>query len=562
MRAPNVPLCDLLLTVSLVAACGDGSAGSTSTAGTASTTDSATTDSATTDSDTATPTTTSSAATTAEPPTTTATTTSTDGTATTDASTGETTGAPIDATPCWPFDAPPLSELRDSPKKVFAHYFSPYPLSLDNKDPAEDYYAKNYLRPEGENGKFAYCGGFIKERPLPQPPRPQDVDYELANFEQEVRRAVALGLDGFTYDILNTSGTHWDRLLKLLDASSNADPDFRIVLMPDMTSTYEGSDMEAQVAFVASIAEVAAHPAVFRAEGGELLLAPFAADKRSPAWWASTIDALAAEGIDAVLWPVFVSPWSAATTSFQAELPLVGTSSWGPATVSGATGYASNAEQAHALGVKWMSPVRPQDSRPKDLIFSEAGNTQTMRLLWDAAVDGDAEWVQLITWNDYSEASEVSPSSGTQWALFDLTAYYVTWFKTGQQPPIVRDALYYSHRLQATTAMPDLSQQESVYEAVNGGEPLDEIELLAFLTAPATLEIEVGGEVQTTAAEAGIQSFRVPLVEGTPSFRVVRDGETVAEAVSAFSIDNTIVYQDMLYRSGGSLPCDRSPLMQ
>ncbi|WAS98004.1 glycoside hydrolase family 71 protein [Nannocystis punicea] len=549
----------LLLTALLAVACGDSTAESTSTAGTTSTGDASTTASA---ADPSSPTTTTSTSTSTSADPTSAATDPT--TSTTDPTTGDTddTGTEGDVTPCWPFDQPPLAELRAADKKVFAHYFSPYPLSLDNKDPAEDYYAKNYLEPEGENGKFAYCGGFIKERPLPQPPREGGLDYELLNFEQEVRRAAALGLDGFTYDILNTEGTHWNRLLKLLDAASNADPEFRIVLMPDMTSTYQGSDPEAQTAFVDSIVAVAAHPAVYRLGGGELVLAPFAADKRSPAWWAGTLQALAAAGVDAALWPVFVSPWEAATISFQAELPLLGTSSWGPATVPGAADYASNAEQAHALGVQWMSPVRPQDSRPKDLIYSEAGNTQLMRSLWDAAVAGDAEWVQLVTWNDYSEASEVSPSSGTQWALFDLTAYYVAWFKTGQQPPIVRDAIYYSHRLHATAAQPDLMLQESVYEPVNGSTPADEIELLAFLTAPATLEIEIAGEIESTAAPAGIQSLRVPLVEGTPKFRIVRDGSTVAEVDSAFPISNAIVYQDMLYRSGGSLPCDRAPLMQ
>ena len=301
---------------------------------------------------------------------------------------------------------------------------------------------------------------------------------------------------------------------------------------------------------------------MYRGERGELLLAPFAADKRSPAWWAATMQALAAEGIEAALWPVFVSPWSVATMSLQEEVPLLGTSSWGPATIPGATGYAKNAQQAHDMGLMWMAPVRPQDSRPKDLVYSEAGTTQTMRLLWDAAREGDAEWVQLITWNDYSEATEFSPSSGTQWAIFDLTAYYVAWFKTGEQPAIVRDAIYYAHRLHATTAEPDLTQQESVYKLVNGGSPLDEIELLAFLTAPATLEIEVGDHVDMIQAAAGIQSFRVPLAEGTLSFRIVRDGSTVAAVESAFPISNAIIYQDMLYRSGGSLPCDRGPLMQ
>ena len=550
----------LLLLTAWLAGCGEGNAGSMSSAETSSSSSSTSSSSTAAEPTSTQPTSAqpTSSSTSGGP-----TSTSAD-TSSSDPSTGATdTGEPVDeGTPCWPFDAPPLSTLRASPKKVFAHYFSPYPVSLDNKEPDQDYYAKHYLQPTGEDSKFAYCGGFLKQRPLPQPPRVRGVDYELANFEEEVRRAAALGLDGFTYDILNTTGTHWNRLLKLLDAASNADPEFRIVLMPDMTSTYKGTDDEARAAFVGSIASIATHPAVYRGERGELLLAPFAADKRSPAWWAATMQALAAEGIEAALWPVFVSPWSVATMSLQEEVPLLGTSSWGPATIPGATGYAKNAQQAHDMGLMWMAPVRPQDSRPKDLVYSEAGTTQTMRLLWDAAREGDAEWVQLITWNDYSEATEFSPSSGTQWAIFDLTAYYVAWFKTGEQPAIVRDAIYYAHRLHATTAEPDLTQQESVYKLVNGGSPLDEIELLAFLTAPATLEIEVGDHVDMIQAAAGIQSFRVPLAEGTPSFRIVRDGSTVAAVESAFPISNAITYQDMLYRSGGSLPCDRGPLMQ
>ncbi|WP_158620375.1 MULTISPECIES: glycoside hydrolase family 71 protein [Corallococcus] len=461
-------------------------------------------------------------------------------------------------TPCFALDLPSLSSLRASPKKVFAHYFSPYPLSLDNKDPAVDYYARNYLQPTGENSKFAYCGGLLKQRPLAQPPRAAGVDFERANFEVEVRRASALGLDGFTYDILNHQGTHWTRLLKLLDAASAVDPGFRIVLMPDMTSTYQGTDAEAQTAFVDSIASVAAHPATYHLDDGRLLLSPFAADRRTPQWWASTLQALAARGIPSALWPVYVSPWAAATTSLKAQVPLYGTSTWGSRTLSGAAGQKTNPGTAHGMGLKWMAPLAVQDSRPKDLIYTEANNSQALLALWDAAISGGADWVQLITWNDYSEATEFSPSSGTQWAPFDLTAYYTAWFKTGVQPAIVRDAVYYFHRNQATTASPDLTKQRAVYQVKNGAPPANEIELLAFLTAPATLEIEVAGTVQRKDVGAGIQSFRIPLREGTPRFRAVRGGVTVATVTSASPISNTIVYQDLLYRAGGSLTCDRS----
>lgn len=72
--------------------------------------------------------------------------------------------------PPFPFDPPPLAVLRRSPRKVFAHYFTQFPISLDNADPARDYYATQYLRPEGEGGAHRGNGGFLRACPLPRPP--------------------------------------------------------------------------------------------------------------------------------------------------------------------------------------------------------------------------------------------------------------------------------------------------------------------------------------------------------------------------------------------------------
>ncbi len=451
---------------------------------------------------------------------------------------------PPASSPCLPFVKPSTSSLRASPRKVFAHYFSPYPISVDNAAPDVDYYQRNYLQPSGEGGKFAYCGGFLKQRPLMQTPRAAGVDFERVNLEEEVRRAIAVGIDGFTYDILNYQGRHWDRLLKLLEAAKTVDPAFKIVLMPDMTSTYTG-DLARQN-FVTSISSIAAHPSVYKVADGRLLLSPFGADRQSASWWAGTVSALAAGGVRSTLWPVYVSPWKTPTTALDAATDVIGTSSWGGRTVPSAAGQKTNAEAAHALGLKWMTSVAPQDSRPKDLVYTEANNTQSMRALWDASRAGNADWVQLVTWNDYSEATEFSPSTGTGWALYDLTAYYLTWFKTGTAPTITRDALYYSHRNQATTAAPDLTKQRAPYKVVNGQAPSNEVEVLAFLTAPATLKIKIGTVETTREVGAGVQSFRVPLTAGTPVFTAVR----------------RITYQDLLYRAGGSLTCDRSALMK
>jgi hypothetical protein len=461
--------------------------------------------------------------------------------------------AAVATTPCWPFDRPSIASLRASKRKVFAHYFSAFPLSIDNKPATSDYYAVNYLRPEGEGGKFAYCGGYLKERPLPVEPAP--ADYQDRNFDLEVARAVALGLDGFTYDILSNTGTHWDRLKRILDAAKRVDPGFRIVLMPDMTSTFKGTDAEAQTAFVAAMKEVAGHPATYHLDDGRLVISPFATDARTATWWASSLAALKSAGIDVAFVPLYVPPWEAATKTLAETVPLHGTSTWGPRTVAGAAAMASAAKKAHDLGLLWMSPVAPQDSRPKDLVFTEASNSRAYRALWDSAIGGGADWVQLVTWNDYSEDSEISPSSQIHGAFYDLTAYYTTWFKTGAQPTIARDALYWFHRTQSMSAKPDLTKQKNAYVAVNGATPVDEIELVGFLTAPATLEITIAGHTQKKDVAAGIQSFVVPLEEGTPTFRLVRAGTAVVSATSASPISNTIVYQDPLYHAGGSLTC-------
>ncbi|MCK2086577.1 hypothetical protein HB860_22010, partial [Aeromonas sp. 3925] len=51
------------------------------------------------------------------------------------------------STPVLPFDMPSTTELRASPRKVFANYFTPLPISIDNRPADSDYYTRNYLSP-------------------------------------------------------------------------------------------------------------------------------------------------------------------------------------------------------------------------------------------------------------------------------------------------------------------------------------------------------------------------------------------------------------------------------
>jgi len=118
---------------------------------------------------------------------------------------------------------PESSVLFKAQKKVFAHYFYPFPLSIDNKPADADYYNAQYLNPKGENGKHAALGGYLRQRPLPVVPK-SSADVRLQNVEIEVRMAIARGITGFTIDVMSgkeaaDSNSHLNMLLQAAKAS-------------------------------------------------------------------------------------------------------------------------------------------------------------------------------------------------------------------------------------------------------------------------------------------------------------------------------------------------------
>lgn len=448
------------------------------------------------------------------------------------------------ASEVWPFDPPPLAELRAAERKVFAHYFPPFPVSIDNKPAAEDYYQRGFLKPDGEQGKHLGYGGYLRQRPLPRPPR--DGDWKLADLEDEVRLASALGLDGFACDILQTDqGYLWPRTVQLLQACGEVDPGFRVMLMPDMMAGYRSQPDQV----VPMMLKLAGSPAAFRLADGRLVLAPYNAHVQPPEWWAEQLKAFEAAGEQIAFVPLFQGWWN----YIDQFAPLsYGVSDWGVRGPGAARSRAERAAQVKQQVGLWMQAVSPQDFRAKGYCYWETCGSLGFRTLWETAIDGPADWVQIVTWNDYSEASEISPSTGTQYAFYDLTAYYTTWFKTRRQPAIVRDVLYYFHRIQAHDTLPDPAQQSKPFKVMPGDPAVDQVELLAFLKEPGTLEIELAGEVHQQEAKAGITSFTIPLRPGTPAFRLKRGGEVVTAVESAFPIRDTVAIQDLLYRGGSS----------
>jgi hypothetical protein len=453
---------------------------------------------------------------------------------------------------CLPFVMPSADTLFGSSKKVFAHYIS-FPLSIDNKPASQDYYNTQFLNAHGENNKWLSQGGFLRQRPLSTPVL-ADSNWQEKNFEKEIRLAIARGITGFTVDVMAASvaADPQSYLNLLLNAAQIVDPRFKIVVMPDMTTL--GTN---QAAVVQIISDVASSPSAYRLFDGRLVVSAFDAGLNAPEWWESVIQQLSAQGISVAFVPTFLGwdQYAAAFSTFS-----YGLGDWGTATPAVSSDMQAAPLLAHTQYEKiFMMPVDPQQFRPKDFIYWEAGNSAAFRSAWTSSIAGNADWVQLVTWSDFSESSEVEPYTditlqrdiGT--GFYDLTGYYASWFITGSQPMITHDVLFFFYRKEPTNSIgPDQSKQDSV---VNGNAE-DSIELLAFLTAPGELTITINGHDYTQSAPAGITSFKVPLQPGIPIFTLSRNNADVLAYQGPVQIVGTngipSGLQDMTYWSGSA----------
>jgi hypothetical protein len=459
--------------------------------------------------------------------------------------------------PALPFTRPATSTLRASSRKVFAHYMPSLPVSLDNKAPDVDYYTRNYLNPDGESGKHAAYGGFLRDRPQARAVL-ADTAWRQRDMETDVRQAATAGVDGFAVDLMqlgDTGGQLWTNTKLLLQGSYNVDPGFKIMLMPDMSSAVGGKDVATLAKY---IAELGKSPSAYRLADGRLVVSPFMAEKKTVAWWTTFLNTMKTTYATPVaFWPLFVASEQTYATSFA---PIsYGMSNWGsrnplwnnPLTTT-STGPVGRADKIQALGKKWMQSVSVQDERPRSFIYDEAENTTNLRNTWQIAMKAGAEHVQLPTWNDYVEGSQFAPSAKHGWAFLDMSAYYLAWYKTGTAPTITRDAAYVTHRTQPYAAKPSYPQTKLM--AWRGGSPArDTVEALTFLTAPATVAVTVGTKTTTCSVPAGVATCVAPLAAGSVKVTVTRAGATVASVASPHKVTTTPYVQDLQYVAASSL---------
>lgn len=435
------------------------------------------------------------------------------------------------------------SELKKSKKKVFAVYMDIFQLNMNNAKLGNDYWTRNFLNPFGESSKYLAQGGFLRDRPADFliSSYPEGSDYKTLNFLKDVDLAMKIGIDGFSVNVFDDVSP-WLKYFKALDEKKI---EFKVALMLDgLNQKYYENPVKA----CETQLQLTRFNSVYRNDKGEVVLYPFNASIRDEDWWRDFLGCFRKNNVPVSLIPISITGGPGS----YLDNVRSGISWWGSATFR----YIEDLNVYNYIKLNkdeiLQAPVRLQDFRPKSLIGSESSNSSLFRKMWDLAISSNVNQVQIVTWNDYSESTQIRPSIGSQWALYDLTDYYVQWFKTGKKPEILNDTLFYFHRNQPHTA-----KFNSKYQQKNMilDSPEDNIEVLTFLTKPGVLVTNVLNKKNSqyvNKVSAGMTSVKNPLKTGELNFILYRDKKSIVQLKSKHNVYNPVNTQDFSYKSGGS----------
>jgi len=461
----------------------------------------------------------------------------------------------------WPFDQLPIDALRASVKKVFVYYFPIYSAGPDSEDPSLSWYSRTIMNPTtlaqyhadraGAGTEFEYC-------PLPYPPLEKLAERHaewVRAREHEVRLARQMGIDGFFVDFeafpSPSGGKYFNEVaLSLVEAAQKVDPTFKIVPAiygPDGVPGGATDEKAVEFANCEIVKQVLTQPNLYRLADGRVVITSYYPEAYPASWWRKAMDELEKNGIKVAFIPQFNS-----ITHLAEFAPIsYGMNNWGPRS----PGKYDWVERVKPFGVKSVFPIVEQDVRTRGVWYMESCNSSLLRDLWSQTIANNADWAFIDTWSDYTEQAQ-APSRSIGYAPFDIDTYYTQWFKTGKQPQIVRDVLYYFYRNQHTATASTHGKPwvlRAPWGENNESTARNEIELLAFLKAPGKLQVQVGKQTFTRDAPAGITPFKVPLPPAlafTPRFTLQRNGTTVVSRSGQYPVLDKPEYGNMMYHSG------------
>ncbi len=369
----------------------------------------------------------------------------------------------------------------------------------------------------------------------------------VEDYKREIQEAQAAGIDGFA---LNCGAWHDEphyprRTKSIYQAAEELGTGFKLFFSVDFAGLGRHPPGEFESYVLDMVKTYGHHRSQFRVDG-RTVVSTFAGEQ-GVEWKKDILAPLKAAGYDVFLVPFFY-PRPRVT-----ELPDEATvrqhyRRWADVVDGmfyfGGAGTApqiaaSNAAYAKVLGEAGktcmcsFSPMYWGAAQPDRRYYETCGG-EGVELQWKSIIEYQPDWVEIVTWNDFSE-SYVCPvaSSGqsvpsyltsrsSHAGYLELSRYYIEWYKTGRQPPL-KDALFWFYRVHPkdTVAVGDRRV------TARHGPVADDLYVTTMLTARAELRVTSGGRKSVHPLSTGIQHLRIPFSCGAQHFAVYRDERSV-----------------------------------
>lgn len=389
---------------------------------------------------------------------------------------------------------------------------------------------------------------------------------KVEDYQREIRAAQSAGIDGFA---LNCGGwtlrePHYkQRSLLIYQAAKELGTDFKLFISADYAGALSSEETRDMVETFRT------HPNQFRYQG-KPVLSTFGGGRTQTEFVRKEFT-----GERAICYVPFYYPTPAAEMPKQAQVDQVfsdhGADLDGFFHFGAAGTPAQITESNHRLAQKWLGAGKLFMASITPYYRGLGGNyrvcdsrgVEGLARQWEGAIQDKATWVEMVTWNDWGEASYLAPFGSAyethfwngHWgpmlshgAFLDASRYYIEWYKSGKQPKIAEDALYYAYRLHPKGASVEGKRP-------GGADKLaDEVFVSLFLTAPARLTIHSGATEKHFDVLSGVNHLSMPFAPGAQRFVLTRGSETVIDKTGEQDVSATDAWGNFNLFAGEAKP--------
>gem|GEM_PF-748233 len=377
----------------------------------------------------------------------------------------------------------------------------------------------------------------------------------LEVYKQHIELAQRHGIDGFLLDVGAWEGNYVASTERIYEAAKQLGTGFRLAMAPE----YSVQPFSEQVRDM--VLRFKDHPNQLKVNGKPLLSGYCSASMFPPA-----LEKLKSDGVEVTLVPHVFLPRFVYRPSFEEYVGQF----FSTPSLSGLMMF-----NASELGVNLSDNSAARRATMMLNKICAAGvipaynsaNLQDYRgmagylLQWTGAIYDGADWISIVTWNDYNEDSALMPMrwpAGSERYLcthdesfLHYTAFASAWFKTGRQPTIPQDTLFLTYRNRSKWQRRAWNGKEWVDVSLAAGrfdQIHDDVQDLVYLDSllrePADAVVAVGGEDHSVNLPAGIGHAEIPMKPGVPRLIVRRSGRVLADMVGRKQIIETPTEQN------------------